>query len=163
MPLLVNIGTLEDQPERLAGELSVRELDFGFEDEVVRFSGPLHYELLVQKLQDSILLTGRLELPVTCECIRCLEAFPFTIQLIDWTCHVPLEGEERATVIRDSVDLTPYLREDMILALPTHPVCREDCQGLTKDRGQTIHMAGTGTSGNPSSPWDELNNLKLKS
>ena len=30
----------------------------------------------------------------------------------------------------DEVDLAPLLREAMILALPTRPLCSEDCQGL---------------------------------
>jgi uncharacterized protein len=31
---------------------------------------------------------------------------------------------------REEVDLAPLVRETMILALPTKPLCREDCRGL---------------------------------
>ena len=42
---------------------------------------------------------------------------------------MPLEGEEKANVINDLVDLTPYLREDIVLAFPQHPLCRPNAAG----------------------------------
>jgi uncharacterized protein len=162
MSLLVNIKQLEERNEELAGELAVSELAFGFDDEVARFSKPLKYRLEVQRLADSLLLQGVLELPVICSCVRCLKEIPGTIHLSNWVCHIPLEGEEHAAVVRDSVDLTPYIREDIVLALPTHPVCRDDCPGLIGTTKQTLRTARSGTPESISSPWDELNKLKLK-
>ena len=72
-------------------------------------------------------------------------------------------SEERPVMVRDSVDLTPYIREDIVLALPTHPLCRKDCPGLPGMAKQTLRTADTSTSSGTSSPWDELNKLKLKS
>jgi len=145
----------------LAGELSVSELGLGFEDEIVKFSKPLTYRLEAQHLQDSLLVSGELELPIECACVRCLKPVKDVIRIRNWHCHIPLEGEERPPILRDSVDLTPYIREDMVLALPTHPVCRDDCPGLTGKTKNTLRTA-TSTSEGVSSPWDELNKLKLK-
>jgi len=161
MPLLINIKKLEDADEQLAGELAVDELDFGFEDEVVVFAQPLTYRLEVQRLHDAVLVTGNLELPVTCACVRCLQPIDHTLRLRNWTCHIPLVGDDQPLIVRDSVDLTPYLREDMVLALPTHPVCRDDCPGLTVKTKKTLRAANSNSEG-VSSPWDELNKLKLK-
>jgi uncharacterized protein len=161
MSLLVNIQQLEDRNEILAGELSVAELGLGFEDEIVKFSRPLTYRLEAQHLQDSLLVSGELELPVECACVRCLQPMKELIRIQNWHCHIPLEGEDRPPFVRDSVDLTPYVREDMVLALPTHPVCRDDCPGLTGKTKNTLRTA-TSTSEGVSSPWDELNKLKLK-
>ena len=163
MSLTVNIKQLEDRNARLEGELPVEELEFGFEDEVVQFSKPLKYSLEVQHLGNSLLLTGNLELPVVCACVRCLKPIQEVIRLRNWACHIPLEGEERPPVVRDSVDLTPYIREDMVLALPTHPVCREDCPGLMRKTKPTLRTADDGKSEGISSPWEELNKLKFKS
>ena len=161
MPLFINLKQLEERSELLAGELPVEELGFDFEDEVVKFSKPLTYQLEVQHLQDSILLSGQLELPVECACVRCLKPINTVICLRNWHCHIPLEGEERPTIVRDSVDLTPYIREDMVLALPTHPVCRDDCPGLTEKTTNSLRTSSHVPEG-VASPWDELNKLKLK-
>lgn len=162
MPLLVNIKQLEDRNDRLVGELQVEEMQFDFQDEVVSFTKPLVYRLEVQHLDDALLITGDLELPIECACVRCLQPVLDVIRLRNWACHIPLEGEDKPTIVRDSVDLTPYIREDMVLALPTHPVCREDCLGLTGKSITTLRSAAS-TSVGVSSPWDELNKLKLKS
>lgn len=161
MSLPLNLHQLEERNEHLAGELPVIELGFNFEDEVVKFSQPLTYRLEAQHLQDSVLVSGELELPVECACVRCLKPVSDVIRLRNWHCHIPLEGEDRPVIVRDSVDLTPYIREDMVLALPTHPVCRDDCPGLTRKTENTLRTATSASEGG-ASPWDELNKLKLK-
>jgi uncharacterized protein len=30
----------------------------------------------------------------------------------------------------EEIDLTPFIREQMLLALPTRPLCSDDCRGL---------------------------------
>jgi uncharacterized protein len=161
MPLLINIKQIEDENERLAGELPVSELAFDFDDEVVKFTRPLTYRLEAQHLQDSLLVSGDLELPVECACIRCLKPMNDVISIRDWNCHIPLEGEDCPIIVRDSVDLTPYIREDMVLALPTHPVCRSDCPGLTGKTKIPLRAASS-NSKKVASPWDVLNKLKLE-
>ncbi len=162
MPLLIHLKQLEERNELLAGEISVTELALGFEDEIVRFSKPLTYRLEAQHLEDSVLVSGELEMPIECACVRCLKPMPETIRLRNWHSHIPLAGEDSATIVRDAVDLTPYIREDMVLALPTHPVCRDDCPGLTGKTTSTRRTAAKAPEG-VASPWDELNKLKLKS
>lgn len=161
MPLLVNLKQLEDRNEQLTGELPVDELGLDFRDEVVEFALPLKYQLEAQHLQDSLLVSGSLELPVTCACIRCLRPMPEVLRVRNWACHIPLEGEDRPPIVRDSVDLTPYIREDMVLALPTHPVCRDDCPGLAGKTKPPLRAA-VGKAETVASPWDVLNKLKLK-
>ena len=39
----------------------------------------------------------------------------------------------------DHVDLTPMLREQIILAAPMQPLCREDCAGLCPKCGQNLN------------------------
>ena len=40
------------------------------------------------------------------------------------------QGDDKALVVNDCLDLTPYVREDILLALPLHPLCGSDCGGL---------------------------------
>jgi uncharacterized metal-binding protein YceD (DUF177 family) len=60
------------------------------------------------------------------------------------------------------VDLTPYVREDILLEFPRHPLCNPECRGLpNKSIGKPRNTSGTGKTGADSSAWAELNKLKL--
>jgi len=162
MPLLVNLRHLELDDVRLEGELPVAELDLGVQDEAMRANQPLKYRIEVQKLEESLLLQGELELTLDCECVRCLHAFQLPLRIEDWTCHLPLAGEEKVAVVSDCVDLTPFVREDILLGFPQHPLCKPECGGLPK---QKLGEAETSGDPNPkatgSSAWSELNKLKF--
>ena len=162
MPLQFNIRHLEQKNLRLAGELSAAELDMDTRDPMVRVAKPLRYDLEVQKLEDRLLIQGELRMTVDCECVRCLEAFEREVELCDWTCLLELQGEEPVAVVNDLVDLTPCLREDTLLALPQHPVCKPECAGLLKTPvGKTKPTGDTAPLESGSSVWTELNKLKL--
>jgi len=163
MPLLINLRHLERDPLSLEGELSAEELEMLNLDELMRMTQPLEYELEVERLDDGILAQGSLRLVLDCECARCLKPFPFQLNLDNWAAHLPLEGEDAVTINNDSVDLTPAIREDILLELPQRPLCKPDCAGLPKTGGgkvkKTAPKGGQGKAG--SDPWAELNKLKL--
>ena len=162
MPLIVNLRHLEAHNVRLSGELPANELDIDTRDEVIQVAHPLHYDLEVQKLEDGLLVQGDLHLALECQCVRCLKPFRYPLHLEGWTCHVPLKGEEAAPVINDCVDLTPWVREDILLEFPQHPLCDPECRGLP------IPAAGKGKKSGGAdqreanlSAWAELNKLKF--
>jgi len=160
MPLLINLRHLEKHDVTLQGELPVADLDIDTRDEMVQALKPLQYQLEVQQLDDALLVRGRLVLPLACECVRCLKPFEFRLELADWACHIPLEGEEKAAIVSDCVDLTPFLREDMLLELPQHPLCKPDCGGLKKSSvGKTKKNSPGATKNSPA--WSALDKLKF--
>jgi uncharacterized protein len=159
MPLQVNIRHVEDKNVCLRGELPVAELDLGNNDELVRARLPLRYDLTAHRLGDAILVQGRLELTLDCECARCLKPFQRRIELDPWTTHLPLEGPEKAPIKDDLADLTPYLREDILLELPQQPLCEAGCAGLP-DRAKENKTKGASQM-EGSSAWSELNKLKF--
>jgi len=159
MAIKFNLRQLEENGLRLAGELPLAELDLGVQDELIHLNHPLKYKLQVEQLHDSILVTGSLRLPLDCECGRCLKPFKDELALRDWALHLPLEGEDKVTILDDSIDLTPYVREDMLLEFPQHPLCKPDCSGLKKTKSAPELAADEEP---PPDPWAELNKLKLK-
>src|SRR5207248_631238 len=103
----------------LEGELPVEELNLDTRDELIQAREPLRYDFEVQKLEgNSLLAQGSLQLTLECQCARCLKSFRCPIKLDQWACHLPLEGEESVSVVNDCVDLTPYVREDILLEFP---------------------------------------------
>jgi uncharacterized protein len=160
MPLLVNLRHLESRDLTLKGELPAAELDIETRDEMIQPTKPLRYQLGIQKLADAVLARGKLALPLACQCVRCLKAFEYKLELRDWACHIPLVGEEKAPIVSDCVDLTPFLREDILLELPQHPLCKPDCGGLKKPKAGKTKKTSPGVTPDASA-WSELDKLKF--
>ena len=161
MPLLLNLRKLQTEPLELSGELPVADLTLEPVDEALHLIYPLEHDLTATLMEEAVLVQGELRLPMECECVRCLERFDFELELPDFAVHLPLSGEDAVPVVDDSVDLTPFVREDILLGLPQHPLCKPDCRGLSQ-------LAAGGASGQTSqtnagaSAWAALNQLKLK-
>jgi len=162
MPLLVNLRHLEEHNARFQGELSVAELDIDTRDEAIQVTRPLRYDLEAQQVEGGLLLQGHLQLTLDCQCVRCLKPFPFSLDLKSWACHVPLEGEDQVPVISDCVDLTPLVREDILLEFPRHPLCDVQCRGLPKgSAGREKSASDADGAPMSSTAWAELNKLKF--
>ena len=162
MPLLVNLRHLEHGPVTLQGELTAEELELLDLDELIRVAGPVHHDLVASKVEESILVQGRLALTLQCECARCLKPFSHRLELADWACLLPLEGEEAVELANDCADLTSFVREDILLELPQRPLCQPGCRGLPiKGPGKTKSTGKTGPAGGVLPEWAALNKLKL--
>jgi uncharacterized protein len=159
--LTVNLHHLEAHEIHLHGELPVEKLDLDVRDPMIRVGQQLRFDVKVQKLTDGVLATGSLHLTLECECVRCLKPFRHELNLANWMCHLPLAGEERVPVDSDCVDLTPYVREDILLEFPQHPLCEADCRGLEKTSTGKAKTGCINQAETVSSPWAELNKLKL--
>jgi hypothetical protein len=58
--------------------------------------------------------------------VRCLEPFEYELRL-ESVLRLALEGEDAVTLVDESVDLTPHIREDSLLALPA-PIVQAGCR-----------------------------------
>lgn len=162
MALLVNCRHLAAHDVHLQGEMPVSELDIDTMDEAIQTGGPLAYDLQVEQFEGGLLVTGEMHLDLECQCVRCLKDFTYHLNLEHWTRHLPLEGEERVPVVNDCVDLTPFVREDMLLEFPQHPLCETECRGLPEtDRGKAKKPSGASQDQQASSAWAELDKLKF--
>ena len=136
------------------------ELDFGVKDELIRVEKPLKYDLQVEEMNDAVLVTGSLRLTLDCECGRCLKPFNYELVLKDWALHLPLEGEDAVSIDNDRIDLTPFVREDMLLEFPQHPLCKQDCAGMKK-KEKKVRSQAVGKEKIKPSGWADLDKLKL--
>ena len=159
MSLKINLRHLEEDGIHLNGELSLAELDLGVNDDLIHAEKPLRYDLNVELLHDAVLATGSLTLPLECECGRCLKKFKTDLKVADWAVHLPLEGDDKVSVENDCVDLTPFVREDMLLNFPQHPLCKPDCAGLKK---KSVVPDAEAVEKPVLDVWAELNKLKIK-
>ena len=161
MALTFNLRDLERRELHLWGEQTAEELDVANVDELVRMSLPLRYDVWIERIQQNVLARGQLQFELECHCSRCLKPFQTQMEIADWSCDLPLEGEDKVTVEQDCVDLTPIIREDILLAFPQHPLCQSECSGLPLAKRKYPIASQTKTSEAISPAWDELNKLKL--
>ena len=159
MSLKVNLRLLEKESIQLDGDILGSELAPDFHDELMRLSHPVEYELTVDRQSESLLVIGSLRTHVDCECSRCLKSFVLPVQLDEFSVLALLEGEDALPVDGDFADLTPSVREDILLSLPTNPLCGPDCRGL-KPKGQSRELQ-VREQAEPNSAWSALDNLKL--
>ena len=132
MPIKIHLDQLKNQDVQLSGELPATELDLavGGADDLIRSAEALHFQLDASRTDDSVFVHGTLKINFTCDCARCLEPFVHPMEMPNWSCILPLKGDDAIEVIGEYVDLTPWMREDILLGLPHNPLCDESCRGL---------------------------------
>ncbi|MBP9676579.1 MAG: DUF177 domain-containing protein [Anaerolineaceae bacterium] len=132
LPLNINVGFFYNLPIG-----SHRDIHFEFPTlhfppdlDVNDFKGMVH----ISRTPQGLLFEGKFKAAAAAECVRCLESctqdLEFEINEVyaykshfftDSNLYVPEDG---------NIDLSPILREYLLLEIPIKPLCRDDCQGL---------------------------------
>ena len=160
MGLKVNLRLLRERSETLEGELATEEWAADYQDELVVFASPLRYRIEAELQGENLFLQGPLSITLDCTCGRCLKSFQTTVTSAEFAAFIPLEGEDALTCDGDFGDLTPLLREDMYLSLPTNPVCNPECRGLART-AESQEISPEKRSNDAPSPWAALDQLSL--
>ena len=84
----------------------------------------MRYRLEARVFGTELLVRGRLEQDFDLVCSRCGRGCDDTVAVEDYTFSCPVDEKN------PEVDLTEDVRESIILALSTYPVCSEGCQGV---------------------------------
>lgn len=101
----------------------------------------------LQRTGDDVFLNGSLTGALECVCARCLEGARLPLRLPVQVTFVPRGSQddddeddaggsgagEDGGVMHfdgDQIDLGPELREQILLAIPMSPLCRQECAGL---------------------------------
>ena len=139
--LIIDASRVDPEGEEIEGEVACVDLD----EEFVKPFGGVRYRLKLQVFGTELLVRGHLEQDFDLVCSRCGKDFDDTIKVDDFT--VSHEIDEKSP----EVDLTPEVRESIILTLPTYPVFSEACPGIA----QKAEVP-------PDSRWNALDGLKVE-
>lgn len=127
----------------------------GLESEGVRCAGPMKYNIDVGVAEGALWANGVLDQPVELTCVGCLEKFVHDIKVPTFALHTELGGPE-------TVDLSPFIREDILLNLPAHPRCDREggrvCKATTAKKAETRQERAIKREHD----WVELDKLKPK-
>jgi len=149
------------------GELSL-------EDERARLAGQVEVRGRVSREDGQVNVKGHLNAPVELDCDRCLQ--PITTQVdadfdVDYMPAAvyaaepvaELQDDDLAVSVFDgeAIDIDDLVREQIILALSSRALCRDDCKGLCPVCGIDKNFKGCECESQPSDPrWAALNDLR---
>jgi uncharacterized protein len=116
-----------------------------------RLEGPVSVVLSYYRAGTELFFSGELTAATVATCARCAEEFiapsgrSFRYVLAprsigdESKAGLRVEDLEFSLYEGEEVNLTPLIREQMLLALPTRPLCREDCRGLCPQCGANLN------------------------
>ena len=111
---------------------------------------------------------GRADAVIQSECRRCLTpvAPPLSLEIGALFAQDPeaLEDPDAYPVAPEAteVDVTPAIREELVLAVPRYAVCRDDCKGLCPQCGKDLNAGPCGCAPATDARWQPLKALKDK-
>lgn len=142
--LVISIAHILDEGLALEVVVAPEALDIPLGGDVV-VAGQVQVRGRLDKIAEQIYFQGRIQGVVAAPCSRCLEIvhtdfvadtrvvfLPSTSNVIPGEESRLSSADELDVYMHDGVvlDLRPLVREQVVLAFPVQPLCREDCAGL---------------------------------
>jgi uncharacterized metal-binding protein YceD (DUF177 family) len=143
----------EEHPVVINEEVSAEIL--GLDGASARADQPIRAELVVQKDEENFLATGWATTSLSLVCGRCARWLPWPIRAkVEHLFEAPHPN---------CIDLTPFIREDILLELPLNAACRLGADGRCPVTGE-LYQARPETSGTLAGEevWEALSKIKTK-
>jgi uncharacterized protein len=162
-PLLINAAELLRRPgteRRLDLDSTVAEL--GISDRRFDPQSNVDISLRLESLTDGIVVEGELRAPWSDACRRCLAPASGEVvsEVHELYQHV-ITDPDAFEIVGEQIDLTPMVRENLLLEAPVAPLCRPDCAGLCPTCGVDRNVADCNCAEATTDPrWDALAQLK---
>lgn len=122
----------------------------------VRFPSPIQVDVACYRSGQEIFFHGSLKGEAAAECSRCLENcglvveksfdFVLTPEPLPTNKNMELTADEMGLSFYtgEDIDLSPFVREQTLLALPLRPLCSENCRGLCPECGAELNRTTCG-------------------
>jgi uncharacterized protein len=110
---------------------------------IVPLGAEVDLDLLLESVVEGVLVSGTASAPTAGECARCLDPVDGLIDVEitelyaypDSATDETTDDDEVSRLVDDLVDLEGVVRDAIVLALPSAPLCRPDCAGLCAECG----------------------------
>lgn len=155
MAVIIEIPKIPEEGLEYDGQepVEVFDLDPG---SPYRPEGPMLYNLRALIVSGQLVVHGRVEGLFRAECCRCGVFYSTTVRESAFLRDYPLQAGQL------EVDVTPELREALLLAMPRFPLCSETCSGLCPQCGRNLNEGPCGCRPPPAiGGWAALDGLKL--
>jgi uncharacterized protein len=147
------------------------------DEQVALGDGGARVEGRASRSGEEIRVRGKIEAGISVGCDRCLAPVAVPLEVEFETAFIPQEkaaGEPEhvellvddmglAAFEGDAIDLDELVREQILLALPSRNLCREDCRGLCPACGADLNAGHCGCAHDETDPrWAALADWKNK-
>ena len=152
--MIIELGDIGPDGLDVAGEVPAEVLGCAADDPV-RCTGPIQCELHCQIVDRELLVDGSLSAPLALRCRRCDCTFAGKVE------NLAYHYDEELDPMPESVDLTDDIRESIILAFPSYPICSESCKGLCAQCGANLNVETCHCKPPADMRWGALDRLEL--
>ena len=150
--MIIDVARIPPEGARRRGEEELVLVNNG-DDVLCGAGGPVSYDLQVQVVSARLLVQGSLRSRVTLPCSRCADAFALDVS------EPAFCRDYEIPVGDESVNLTPDMREAILLRLPAYPVCRSACAGLCCHCGTNLNRQTCDCVAPADDRWQALEGL----
>ena len=152
--LRLNVGFVVGQAIGYSRDFAIEVPELTFSDEFTVRN--LVGNVLVSRTTEGLLVQVRGHAETGFECVYCLNAFDYTLQLdfIEMYTFPSHADEDTELILPDDlqIDLQPLLREYLTLEIPISPVCQPDCKGLCPVCGENRNRVACDHADEPGDP-----------
>jgi uncharacterized protein len=145
----VHLNQIPPEGLHLTGDEDCALGDLGSQE--ILCVGPMRYSLDLGVSDGALWVNGTIAQTVELPCVACLERFDHEIKVPAFALHTELHGPE-------TVDITPFMREDILLNLPPYPRCDRDGGRVCKAAKMETHPG----NGKAKADWSALDKLKIR-
>jgi uncharacterized protein len=172
----IAVDQITESPKDLRFAEKIEELNQIYKEGQVRdfrFPPYIDVDLVYYRSGQELFFHGSLEGMIEGYCSRCLKSYAFPIKkefgFVLTPEPLPAKNKELSRdelglsfYRADEIDLFPLIKEQVLLALPIRPLCKESCRGLCLNCGTNLNEEPCRCA----SSWDDprmavFRNLKL--
>lgn len=155
----IELVNLPGEGKKFCGEIPPEF--FGLKDGHTQASGPLQYNVMIQRFDNELLIRGAIQATFEMTCMRSLHTYLQTIALPEVAISIEIEDQ-------GVIDASDELREEILLELPTNPRCDDgdepgtceiDPKYLAVDNPTEVELDNASTR-DDLSPWAALDSLE---
>jgi uncharacterized protein len=139
-----------------------------------RVEGPIAVALSYYRSGMELFFQGELNALTAAACARCADEFVTEVRRsfryvlspkpvgLESKRNLEAEALEFSLYEGEEIDLSPVISEQVLLSLPTRPLCREDCKGLCARCGANLNQGSCNCLPLPNVRWFDLSALKSR-
>lgn len=137
----IELASLDGPKGEFAHAYAPGELDL--EDEWVRFLVPAAVSGQIRREGGRVNVAGKVAAQLQLECDRCLKLIEFPVAVrfkLEYVTREDYQAQQAIELTEEELDLSVFdgevididelVREELLLAVPTHLLCQENCKGV---------------------------------
>ncbi len=159
--LRIHIGSIAEKGLHLNEQVAAARLPLlntVSREDAWRFDQPIHVRIQATLSGETVLINGTVATRAHTRCSRCLDPFDLTVEsaftatavpqlpaptATETTEEIELVADDMEVIVYsgDSVDLSPEIAQQIVMALPFNPLCKKACKGLCSRCGANLNQA----------------------